>query len=246
VTEWDTDAEWELAWRGFEKIGKVAPFVMVPGNHDYELVGVRSSRQSRYWTAEDFAQAATYGGLFQDDRTDNTYQLLDVSGEHWLVIGLEWGPRDEVLAWAGSVLDEYPERHAVIVTHAFTYSDNNRYDWSKYGNAQLYNPHYYEGEKWPAVNDGEQIWSTVIQPRSNVDLVLSGHVPDIGVGRTTSISDEDHPVQQLMADFQSGHNGGDGYLRIMTVYEYRIDVVTYSPYLDAYLTSTDHEFTLPR
>src|SRR5262249_18416457 len=135
------------------------------------------------------------------------------------------------------VLDAFPDRHTVIVTHAYTYKDNTRYDWSHRGTAQLYNPHSYVGTVWPEVNDGEEIWQKLIVGRANVDVVVSGHVPDEGVGRLTTTAAAGHPVHQLLADFQSGPNGGDGFLRIMTFYGDRIEVRTYSPYTDAYNTS---------
>jgi hypothetical protein len=245
VTEWNTGPEWQTARRGFDDLDGVAPLMIVPGNHDYDVTRPRVSGLTGMWPVGPLSVAPTFGGLFEPDRTDNSFQLLELDGDPWLVLGLEWGPRDEVLDWAAGVLDAHPHHHVVVVTHAFVYKDNRRYDWATFGAAQLYNPHSYVGTAWPQVNDGEEIWQKLIAPRDNVDLVVCGHVPDEGVGRLTSLTTGGHPVHQVLADFQSGPMGGDGYLRIMTFHVDRIDVRTYSPYLDRYETSPDHEFTLP-
>lgn len=246
VTEWNTPGEWDNAARGLADLEGVAPLMIVPGNHDYDVTMERVSRLSQYWTPDEARATPTFGGLFQPDKTDNSYLVTQIRGQPWLVLGLEWGPRDAVLDWAAGVLDAHADHHVVIVTHAYTYLDNRRYDWATYGNQQLYNPHNYtSGVPWPEVNDGEEIWQKLIATRANVDVVVSGHVPDAGVGRLSSVAAGGKLVHQLLADFQSGPMGGNGYLRLMTFYGDRIEVRTYSPYLDDYETSPEHEFVLP-
>lgn len=244
ITEWNSETEWTRARQGLDDLEATAPVVLVPGNHDYDTTTARSSRLSEFWPAATLMQAPTFGGLFEPDRTDNSYHLLDIEGSSWLVIGLEWGPRDAVLDWAAHVLDSQPADHVLIATHAYLYKDNRRYDWAAYGDQQRYNPHAYVGVRWPEVNDGEEIWQKLIANRDNVDLVISGHVPEEGVGRLTSTTDQGHRVHQLLANFQSGIDGGSGYLRIMTFHTDRIDVETYSPYLDQYEMSPEHTFSL--
>lgn len=245
ITEWNTPGEWDVAERGLADLDGVAPLALVTGNHDYDVTQPRSSRLTASWPVDDFMALPTYGGLFEPDRTDNSYQLFEVNDDPWLVLGLEWGPRDAVLGWAETVLDGHPEHHVILVTHAYLYLDNERYDWDRHGTAQRYNPHAYVGTAWPEVNDGEEIWQAVIAPRHNVDVVVSGHVPDEGVGRQSSEAAGGQVVHELLADFQSGPMGGNGYLRLMTFHADRIEVRTYSPYLDAYERSPEHEFVLP-
>jgi predicted phosphodiesterase len=245
ITEWNTIGEWGVAETGLADLDGVAPLMLVPGNHDYDVSVERVSRISQYWTPDELRAKEHFGGLYQADRTDNSYIVATIRDQPWLVLGLEWGPRDAVLDWAAGVLDAHSDHHVVIVTHAYTYLDNRRYDWATHGNAQRYNPHNYVGVAWPEVNDGEEIWQKLIATRANVDVVLSGHVPDEGVGRLSSTAANGTVVHQLLADYQSGPMGGNGYLRLMTFHGDRIDVRTYSPYLDAYETSPEHAFTLP-
>lgn len=245
ITEWNTLPEWNNAERGFADLDGVAPLMIVPGNHDYDVTMERVSRLSQFWTPDEVRATPTFGGLYEPDKTDNSYLVTTIRGQPWLMLGLEWGPRDAVLDWAGTVLDAHADHHVVIVTHAYTYLDNTRYDWATHGNGQAYNPHNYVGVAWPEVNDGEEIWQKLVGSRANVDVVVSGHVPDAGVGRLSSVAAGGKLVHQLLADFQSGPMGGNGYLRLMTFYGDRIEVRTYSPYLDDYETSPEHEFVLP-
>jgi hypothetical protein len=57
---------------------------------------------------------------------------------------------------------------------------------------------------------------------------------------------ENRTVYTLLADYQGRANGGDGWLRILRFVpaSNRVEVQTYSPWLDAYETDTDSEFVL--
>jgi hypothetical protein len=115
----------------------------------------------------------------------------------------------------------------------------------------------YEGEDWslPSVegmNSGIEIWDELVKDQSNIAFVLNGHVTvgaeaDSNSGRLISERRDGSTVHQLLANYQSfGPTGGEGYLRLMTFYPSlkRVDVSTYSPYLDAELTDATNRFTL--
>ena len=72
------------------------------------------------------------------------------------------------------------------------------------------------------------------------------HAAD-GEFRRADYNAEDVLIHQIVADYQSRVNGGDGLLRIMTFdpANDEIYVQTYSPYTDTYETDDDSQFTLP-
>ncbi|MBP8806679.1 MAG: metallophosphoesterase [Kofleriaceae bacterium] len=245
VTEWSTPTEWARAAAGFAEIEAVAPLVVVPGNHDYDVTRPRAGGLTGAWPVAALMARPSFGGLFEADRTDNHYQLLDVNGQRWLVLGLEWGPRPEVLDWANQVLDREPADHVIVVTHAYLYNDDRRYDWRRHGPAQAFNPHGYVGTAWPVVTDGEELWQTVLADRDHVDLVLSGHVAVDGIGRATSRTRTGHPVHEVLQDYQGEADGGAGDLRIFRFFGDRIEVETYSPWLDRPSPRADDRFALP-
>ena len=54
-------------------------------------------------------------------------------------------------------------------------------------------------------------------------------------------------VNQILSNYQNVTNGGNGYLRIMRFHPSSdtIDVSTYSPYLNSFLTDPTNQFTIP-
>ncbi|OYW10554.1 MAG: hypothetical protein B7Z53_00710 [Rhodospirillales bacterium 12-71-4] len=48
----------------------------------------------------------------------NTFTAPD--GTKWLVLSMEFGPRDDVLRWAGEVLDAHLDHRVIIVSHSLT------------------------------------------------------------------------------------------------------------------------------
>jgi hypothetical protein len=202
---------------------------------------------STYFPVSTFETLPSFGGTFEPDEMDDSYHVFDTPDGPWLVVALEFGPRDAVVTWA----DEVVRRHAmrtVIVTHAYMYSDDTRYDWATRGTDQMWNPHSYGLASLPGgVNDAEEMFQAFVRQNDEVDLVVSGHVLNDGLGRLTSDQDGGGRVHQVLANYQFQPMGGAGFLRIMTVSAdgTEIAVRTYSPYLDEHKTDPDNEFTLP-
>jgi len=245
VTDGNTPIEWQRAQTGFAEIEAVTSLVVVPGNHDYDVRQQRVSGLTAAWPVAHVAGLPTFGGLFEADRTDNHYQRLEIAGQSWLVLGLEWGPRPAVLTWAADVLDREPADHVIVATHAYLYNDGQRYDWARWMEHQRWNPHAYPTAIWPEVSDGEEIWQRVVTGHGHVDLVVSGHVAVDGVGRATSMAADGHPVHEVLQDYQGNPHGGDGYLRLFTFHGNRIEVRTFSPWLDRFSPDRKDGFALP-
>lgn len=74
--------------------------------------------------------------------------------------------------------------------------------------------------------------------------MLSGHI--IGEATVTTQGVHGNDVHQLLSDYQQNHNGGEGYLRIMTFHpkENRIDVTSYSPAIDESMSDPENKFSL--
>jgi hypothetical protein len=246
VTERSIEPEWAVARRAFDELTGIVPLAVAPGNHDYDHAKVRTSGLTSAVTVDEVSALPGFVELFEPDRVDNSAHSFVANGQGWLILALEWGPRDEVLEWAGRVLDAHPDDRAIVLTHAYLFSDGNRYDWRRYHTRQDWNPHWYPSRVWPQMNDGEEMWDKLIAPRSNVRLVISGHVANEGVGRLTSKARRGTQVHQLLSDYQAYPMGGAGYLRILTFLPDRLEVSTYSPWLDSSYDDPANQFTLPR
>lgn len=246
IVDVDNATQWQNASRSMRLLDGRLPYSVLPGNHDYPGAGGISSRDglmNQYFPIA--AMRAWNLGLveaYEQDRIENTAHHFNAGGREYIIISLEFGPRDRVVTWAKDVLTRHASCIGIVVTHAYLYGDGTRYDWAAKGSAQDWNPHSYLDRLGEHVNDGQELWDRLVAPSANVRMVLSGHA--IGVSRRTGIRDGAPPVYELMADFQGYANGGDGWLRLM---EFRPDatvvVRTYSPYRNEYMTDPNNLFT---
>ena len=248
ITNRNNEAEWTNARNGFSLMDGVVPYAIVPGNHDNGPNGSASTRDSMlgtYFPVEQIKKQPTFGGFFERTKPDNSYHLFSAGGRDWLVIALEWAPRDRVVQWANAVLDKYPNRSAMIITHAYLYSDDTRYDHT--AAKQSWNPHHYPTAKLPgSVNDGEELWQKLVYNHKNVAFVFCGHVLNDGTGLLTSKGANGNDVHQILANYQMRKEGGEGYLRLVEFLPdgKSLQIKSYSPHLDKYLTSPDQQFVL--
>jgi hypothetical protein len=246
--------QWNNALASMTLLNGAVPYAMAPGNHDYGPDGNAGDRQSFFNKSEFFgpgtyySQQASIGGFFEEYRTDNSYHTFEAGGEQWLVLALEWGPRDEVVAWANRVVDDHPNRKVILVTHAYMYYDETIYDWAEKGEGQNWNPHAYPLTKNPGetVNDGQELWDKLVRKHPNFRFVFNGHVLNDGTGYRSTRGDAGNVVHQLLANYQMKEEGGMGDMRLL---EFKADgqtveVRTYSPVLARYDEAFDQQFTL--
>ena len=81
----------------------------------------------------------------------------------------------------------------------------------------------------PDGNSAADVWTVARQTNCNVFLFVNGHYP--GEARRTDLNNCGQPVHQVLSDYQSRTNGGDGWLRYYTFKpaENKIYAYTYSP-----------------
>ena len=107
-------AQWTVANSSMRVMDGLVPYVLVPGNHGTDA--------NRVGPIDDYFAPATMPwitGTMTAGRIENSYSLVNIGPRQWLVLGLEFGPRDAVLAWADRVLKAHPAIPAIIVTHAY-------------------------------------------------------------------------------------------------------------------------------
>ena len=246
-------AQWTVANSSLRLMDGLVPYVLVPGNHDTDG-GNRDFEARRQGPIDSYFSPDTMGWITNTmtaGQIESNYALVDIGPQQWLVLGLEFGPRDAVITWADGVLKAFPTKPAIIVPHAYLYRDGTRYDVAKSGldpsqpNFQNFIPQWYNFTPKEGSNDGEEIWQKLIVPNPNVRLVFCGH--DSAAARLTSLRPDGSRVHQMLSDYQwLDDSGGSGYLRVLE-FDYgqkQIRVQTYSPYLDQFMTDDANQFTL--
>ncbi len=172
-----------------------------------------------YFPYGQYENETWYGGHYATTN-DNNYQLISASGVDLIMVNLGYNPGSNVITWADGVLTAHADRIAIITTHAYIDTDGTR------------------------LSEGTAIWNNLVVPHENVHLVLCGHRHDEYTRFDTT--PDGRTVPQLLADYQSRNNGGDGWLRIMRFApaEDKVYVQTYSPLLDIYETDGNSEFAI--
>ena len=128
---------------------------------------------------------------------------------------------------------EHPDHRTIVVTHSYLTSRKGQRS---------------AGDDYSVIgNPGESIWEEFVSRHENIFLVLSGHAME---NLLTSKGRNGTRVHQVQADYWYWDipeiKAGSAYLRIMT---FRpdgdvIDVQTYSPVLDKFLTRPQSQFSL--
>jgi hypothetical protein len=228
--------QWKNAVEAMNILDGKVPYFFVPGNHDYfNDHGNWNTVMSDHFPVAKYQGLKTFGGVYnrEPDRMDNSFHLFSAGSRNFLVLCLEFGPRRDVIRWANEVVSKYPEREAILVTHAFTYSDNRRYDWAKLGRQQTWNPHDYGIVRNNApddVADGEQLWQELICRHQSFIFTINGHVCNDGLGRLETTTPDGRSIPQMLVNFQVRPQGGDGWLRLLEMCpDHTMNVVDFSP-----------------
>ncbi len=250
IVDADDPAQWQRAASSLHALDGLVPVLLSAGNHDYRREGRqhidRQTSINRYFWPTPVGGTVEDAGTFEPGRLENSYLLMSAPGGPWLVLSLEFGPRDAALAWAEKLLDRHAGVPAILVTHAYLDADGTRYDHVGHP-GQLWNPHrYFAPDAAGGVNDGQEIWDKLVSRHDNLRFVLCGHALDDGTGRLTSRRPDGTVVQEILANFQTSALGGGGYLRVMRFApaQRTVAVQTYSPYLDRWKRDPDNEFTV--
>jgi hypothetical protein len=237
ITDQNIATEWTNARASMSLLDGVVPYALAVGNHDGLMTSQSQTAPfNQFFPLSQFQNLPTFGGVFESNRMDNCYHLFSAGGVDWLVLVLEFGPRNEVLAWANQVATNYPNRRVILVTHTHIYSDSTLHGSST---NQAWLPTSYG-----RANNGTDVWEKFLRHHDNPALVFNGHILNSGTGRLVGVGDYGNQVFQMLANYQMDVLGGAGYLRIAQFFpdQDKMSVSAYSPYLDSWLTDTNNQF----
>ena len=252
VNDMRSTTQWANARSSFDYLDGKVPFVAAAGNHDEEILS-RPPPRAKYPTRYNqfIASFDDYHdtGHYRPGDYRNAYRLFSAGGVDLMVLNLDFGAKDDVLAWAGKVVDQYPHRHVIMLTHDYLGTDGNLRGTTNPADGTL--PHHHN----PTWNDGLQMWQKFVRRHANVQFTLNGHViqtvsPDKpwSVARLVAPNDAGRPVYQTLTNFQTFKGGSQGYLRLFRFHpaQGQVQVRTYSPSLNASLTDDGNQFTYDR
>jgi hypothetical protein len=224
ITNNNAKDEWINARKAFDIIEGKVPYVLAAGNHDYDHTPGRLTYMNEYFKVSELKKRATFGDVYEPGKLENHYQFMTINSQKWLVLSLETGPRKKVIAWANKVLARHKDRLAIILTHAYLYYGNARYNHLRGG--QRASPYNFYGEG----ADGEMLWNQLVRKHANVMMVICGHLSAQYVGYRKDTGEHGNVVHQMLVDYEKMRGGG-GFLRVLEFLPdgKTVQVRTYSP-----------------
>ena len=180
--------EWELAVKLHKKLEDAdIPYAIVEGNHDgyNKTPGTINDYfgNNKYFTD-------TITGYYKDGLIDSYYVNFDVGLHKYMIVALEHGADDNVLAWANDVVSANPDRRVIVITHALLGRDG---DWTEDGKI---------GSN-KSLNDGIDTWNKFIKLHENIIIAAAGHIDVDHIKCKTEIGDNGNEVKTFLINPQT-------------------------------------------
>src|SRR5690625_7101767 len=99
------------------------PYGILAGNHDVELPNLGYQNYYEYFGEDRFKDQPYYGGSFQNNR--GHYDLISVQGVDFIMVHMGWQPQEDGIAWMNDVLQEHPNRIAILNFHQYLRSEEH-------------------------------------------------------------------------------------------------------------------------
>ncbi|MBQ8849231.1 MAG: metallophosphoesterase [Clostridia bacterium] len=215
--------EWETTYNAISKMNGVVPYSLIRGNHDVystepkdtatpDLVGSMGQGFIQYFGGDSFyaqqfknpdgyeagyyqGTLANYKGVEETDEVANTWRTLEADGDKWLLMNLDWGAHDDVLAWAGEIIEAHPDHRVIISTHNYLGRSGDHTDNRLSGDVT--SSYLQKG-----FNNGDGIWNKLVSRYSNIEMVLSGHISSSSIIVKQNEGVYGNTVTQMLIDGQ--------------------------------------------
>ena len=194
ITDVNSTAQWGTAKSGFEGLKGAVPYVFTSGNHDIAS-GRNVDNFNAYFPYADWEPYMD--GFFEEGKIDNMYALTeDVNGNKYMLLALEFQPRDAVLDWANEVVEAHPDHKVIVSTHGY-----QSYDYTTKQNTYISGDGYEEllGED---ANLGIDIWEKFASKHENILTVVCGHVYHEDIHATSNTGVNGNRVNEIIANAQ--------------------------------------------
>jgi len=184
VEDADDETQWAVADHVMGILDTaMIPYSVNPGNHD------TGGFYNDYFGPERFLGNGYYQGSYEVGNNSNNYSFFSASDLDFIIINLQYKPKEEHISWANDLLAAHPDRRAIVVSHYILTTS---------------------GELSPT---GQEILDGV-KENTNLFLMLCGHLKSSsGAAYNRYTREGMQPVHIVLANYQHFPYGGEGYLR---------------------------------
>ena len=191
-------AEWQHAKDNITKLEGKLPYYVVRGNHDnsdmFNEYFNNDSYKSQFVDPDIADQTKVF---FSKKLINNGYTKFTVGGTKYLLMMLDYGAKEDAIAWANDVIASNPTYKVIINTHAYLGADGTWLD------DETYSP---DPESNTIFSNGKEMWENLVSKHENIFLVLCGHdnkVPNSDIIKLQSKGEKGNTVTQLMINPQT-------------------------------------------
>ena len=217
VDDVDMGGEWVNADHSMDILDDAGmPNGVLAGNHDVYAGMEGYGNYWKYFGEDRYSDKPWYGGSYKNNL--GHYDLLSENGQDFLVLYMSWDIYTDEINWMNQVLEQYPDRKAIICLHRYTNvkeTDAGLLDYT-----------------------GKLLQEEVVAKNPNVFAVLNGHYHGATI-ETSAFDDNgdganDRTVYQICTDYQSDPEGGSEYIKFLyfDLKNNKMYVNSYSPYRD--------------
>lgn len=198
ITQSNSVSEWIFFYQATSGIAGRIPYFSMIGNHDYRWRGDKyqiTNRNDTYFN--DYVHFPLSTGKivawFEQDRMENIIVENTIQGRPLYLLILEFGPREEVVAWATAYIKSHPEINFILMTHEYLEAGGGRRHSRTTAEKQFVNT---------SVVTPDQLWTQLIKCNDNIRVVLCGHVGGM-YALTVEKNDFGREIYQIQHNIQN-------------------------------------------
>ena len=193
------DAEAVFAYEQFKRLDAAGiDYSMVRGNHDgpvffEQYYGVNSTYTN-------------YGSHIEEYyvNSSNSIHYFTAGNLDYMVVTLDFGAGDPVLAWANEKIAAHPNHNVIVTTHAYM---NNNGEFLANDNQCARKPdgsldELYNTAMGATANNGDELWNELISKHKNIVMVLNGHIGSDDVLLKQRTGDNGNTVANILINPQ--------------------------------------------
>ena len=196
--------EWQKAASQFARLDGVIPYSVIRGNHDDEAGyhqyictnAYKSQMEGFYYNPDEVA--------LDGNSMSNSYRKLEVGGQKYLMMTLDFDTNDGAIAWANNVISANPDYKVIVSIHA--YLDKEKGTNKNYLLKETVGQPGADNEEDGDPNhdkfefDAQVFWDEIFSKHENMFMVLSGHVRNVEdpIIRTRKATNGNHVFEVLV------------------------------------------------
>jgi len=237
VNTYNSASEWANSVAGMNQLNGQVPYLMTLGNHDISGGQTDSNYLNNYGpNTSRWKTGANYypwwGGASPSGLS--TYAKMTISGRPYIFLSLDIDCPTPELNWAQGVINANHNVMTFLTIHNWL-AETGGSGSTGTGNGTRGRCHTVYTSVAQG-NSPDAVWANFVKPNNEIFAIICGH--NFAQYNITENNNAGRPVHEIIADYQTLPNGGNGFLRLMKFRPSQgtIENTTYSPYLGRYMT----------